>query len=386
MPPKGSRKNKPSAAAARALKEATVSSTMGSTLSGHEDQLRAAAASLASTVYAGAPSPFNDDYSDFPLKPDHPSRPCWVLPNGFIYLDATHPSYSAAYDFLVAISSPLSRPAHLHTYQLTSYSLYAASAVNFTARLIVDTLERLSKVPLRENLRTFVGRCTERYGKIKLVLKEGRYLVEAHKDDVGMLRELSEDVEIRRTRVFPVRHAQGEGEKGEGEGEGEGGGGGGGEEARENELLEKAGFLVSDAAVEMDRNLRLLDEEDTESEDEVGDEDGPFAKKLKKLDEEDPVKAAAANAAAKAKKNQSVSFEIEQKMLEVVKKRASQLDCPLMEEYDFRSSSPSPLPNFNLRPLTQIRPYQARSLSRMFGEPERGERGREGGGRFDDDI
>ena len=68
-----------------------------------------------------------------------------------------------------------------------------------------------------------------------------------------------------------------------------------------------------------------------------------------------------------AEKTKTVAFEIQQPLLEIVKKRASVLDCPLMEEYDFRSSSPAPLPNFTLRPLTKIRKYQERSLSRMFG-------------------
>ena len=39
-----------------------------------------------------------------------------------------------------------------------------------------------------------------------------------------------------------------------------------------------------------------------------------------------------------------------------------------MEEYDFRADANlSNLPNFNLRPITKIRKYQERSLSKMFG-------------------
>lgn len=51
-----------------------------------------------------------------------------------------------AYDFLVAIAEPVSRPEFVHEYKLTPYSLYAAVAVSIDTESIVRVLNRLSKV------------------------------------------------------------------------------------------------------------------------------------------------------------------------------------------------------------------------------------------------
>lgn len=43
------------------------------------------------------------------------------------------------------------------------------------------------------------------------------------------------------------------------------------------------------------------------------------------------------------------------------------MDYPLMEEYDFRGDVTTPNMNLDLKPLTRIRTYQEKSLSKMFG-------------------
>jgi DNA excision repair protein ERCC-3 len=39
----------------------------------------------------------------------------------------------------------------------------------------------------------------------------------------------------------------------------------------------------------------------------------------------------------------------------------------MLEEYDFRNDTTNPDLNIDLKPSTQIRPYQESSLSKMFG-------------------
>ena len=85
------------------------------------------------------------DFSDLPLRRDHINRPCWVCPDGIIYLEAFHELYSSAYDFLVAISEPVARPEYIHQYHLAPYILYAAVATNIHTELIIKVLSRLSK-------------------------------------------------------------------------------------------------------------------------------------------------------------------------------------------------------------------------------------------------
>ena len=50
-------------------------------------------------------------------------------------------------------------------------------------------------------------------------------------------------------------------------------------------------------------------------------------------------------------------------------KKVAKEDCryPLLEEYDFRGDVRNPNLQIDLRPSTVIRPYQEKSLSKMFG-------------------
>jgi DNA excision repair protein ERCC-3 len=165
----------------------------------------------------------NEDYTWLPLKSDHDSRPLWISPeNGHIILEGFSPIAEQAQDFLVAISEPVSRyativykiplfivqdvlmcfrrPAHIHEYKLTPYSLYAAVSVGLETEDIIEVLNRLSKVPVPDSITQFIRQCTLSYGKVKLVLKHNRYYVEsAHPETLQMLLK---DSSISTGRVY----------------------------------------------------------------------------------------------------------------------------------------------------------------------------------------
>ena len=61
------------------------------------------------------------------------------------------------------------------------------------------------------------------------------------------------------------------------------------------------------------------------------------------------------------------AFEIQEAELENVKRRCLDLDYPMMEEYDFRHDELNPTLEIDLKPSTTIRPYQEKSLGKMFG-------------------
>jgi len=73
-----------------------------------------------------------------------------------------------AYDFLIAIAEPQSRPETVHEYQLTVHSLYAAVSVGLSRDTILTVLNRLSKTFLDERLRDFVHEATQNYGKVRV--------------------------------------------------------------------------------------------------------------------------------------------------------------------------------------------------------------------------
>ena len=269
------------------------------------------------------------DFSSMPLKPDHVARPCWVCPDGHIFLEAFHELYISAYDFLVAVAEPVARPEFLHEYKLTPYSLYAAVATNIDTESIARVLSRLSKNELPESVATFVRECTKRYGKAKLVLKSNKFYVESEHPSV--LRELLRDPEISRARVSEDVGATA-------------GGGGAGEK-------DVDGFVVSTKAEEMDENLKMLREPDDDDSD----------------DEELDLEGRPVNKPSSTPALTTVSFQVKGEMVETVKRQAIELDYPLMEEYDFRNDRVNPDLPMDLKPHTRIRRYQERSLAKMFG-------------------
>ena len=106
------------------------------------------------------------------------------------------------------------------------------------------------------------------------------------------------------------------------------------------------GFVVNTKAEEMEENLRILREMDGDSDDD---------------DDDDGEGGAQKQAVAKT----TVSFQIKGDSVEVVKRRAIDLDYPLMEEYDFRNDKMNPDVPMDLKPHTKIRRYQERSLSKV---------------------
>ncbi|CAN3373344.1 hypothetical protein DIURU_001281 [Diutina rugosa] len=61
------------------------------------------------------------------------------------------------------------------------------------------------------------------------------------------------------------------------------------------------------------------------------------------------------------------SFEILNDSVEIVKRRCQEIEYPVLEEYDFRNDQRNTDLEIDLKPSTQIRPYQEKSLSKMFG-------------------
>lgn len=98
-------------------------------------------------------------------------RPLWVCPDGRIFLETFSPIYKQAYDFLIAIAEPQSRPEVVHEYMLTEHSLYAAVSVGLETDTIISVLERLSKVNLSDDIKGFIKNSTQNYGKVSQTLK-----------------------------------------------------------------------------------------------------------------------------------------------------------------------------------------------------------------------
>ena len=273
----------------------------------------------------------NNDFSYLNLKPDHDNRPLWIEPTrGRIILESFSPLATHAQDFLTTIAEPISRPNFLHEYALTPHSLYAAVSVGLDPKDIINVLDRLSKVPLPDNIRDFITSCTQSFGKVKLVLKNTKHYLES--SDPEMLQKLLKDEIIGPLRVQ-------------------------GAEDITTTAAPKLGGLVipgtktaagvAQQATDHNPSKRLTEAENVTQED-------IFATLNEEDDDEDDADAVH-------------SFEIADHGIETVQKRCLELELPVLEEYDFRNDTVNANLEIDLRPSAQIRPYQEKSLSKMFG-------------------
>ncbi|XP_043716412.1 general transcription and DNA repair factor IIH helicase subunit XPB1 isoform X2 [Telopea speciosissima] len=244
------------------------------------------------------------DFTKLELKPDHINRPLWACADGRIFLETFSPLYKQAYDFLIAIAEPVCRPESMHEYNLTPHSLYAAVSVGLETETIITVLNKLSKTKLPKEMIDFIYGSTSNYGKVKLVLKKNRYFVESPFPEV--LKKLLKDEAISRARISSEVH---------------------GNDA----------FTVSKSIGEIEgRHDELLN---------------------------------GVELAAAAEEKETHSFEIDPVQVENVKQRClpNALNYPMLEEYDFRNDTVNPDLNMELKPQAQPRPYQEKSLSKMFG-------------------
>jgi DNA excision repair protein ERCC-3 len=88
----------------------------------------------------------------------------------------------------------VSRPEFIHEYKITKDSLYAASSMGFTADRIITYLSKLSKVELDEGCVTLIRKCTDSFGKAKMVLKKSKFYVESTNPELLKTKFLRNDV------------------------------------------------------------------------------------------------------------------------------------------------------------------------------------------------
>uniref|UniRef100_A0A803W885 General transcription and DNA repair factor IIH helicase/translocase subunit XPB n=1 Tax=Ficedula albicollis TaxID=59894 RepID=A0A803W885_FICAL len=234
-----------------------------------------------------------------------------------------------AQDFLVAIAEPVCRPTHIHEYKLTAYSLYAAVSVGLQTSDITEYLQKLSKTGVPDGIIQFIKLCTVSYGKVKLVLKHNRYFVESTHPDV--IQQLLQDHVIKECRL---RNAEGE----------------------ETELITETFTSKSAISKSSEGGLGPSTSQGTDAQNkpDVPADLFEFYEQMDKDEEEE-------------EETQTVSFEVKQEMIEELQKRCIHLEYPLLAEYDFRNDSVNPDINIDLKPTAVLRPYQEKSLRKMFG-------------------
>ncbi len=97
-----------------------------------------------------------------------PSNPLIVQGDRSVLVEVDNPKYAEARDALAPFAELEKSPEHIHTYRLTSLSLWNAAAAGLTAEAMVDVLRRYSKFPLPNNLPPDLTEIVSRYGRVLL--------------------------------------------------------------------------------------------------------------------------------------------------------------------------------------------------------------------------
>uniref|UniRef100_A0A8C5QIA9 General transcription and DNA repair factor IIH helicase/translocase subunit XPB n=1 Tax=Leptobrachium leishanense TaxID=445787 RepID=A0A8C5QIA9_9ANUR len=259
------------------------------------------------------------------LKADNSSRPLWVAPDGHIFLEAFSPVYKYAQDFLVAISEPVCRPVHVHEYKLTAYSLYAAVSVGLQTSDIIEYLQKLSKTGVPDGIVQFI----KVSARLVIISACFRYFVESAHPEV--IQELLQDGVIRSCRLRTI-------------------------EGDETELITET-FTSKSAiskASESAGGPSTSQAPESQEKSDIPTDLFEFYEQMDKEEEEE-------------EETQTVSFEVKQEKIEELQKQCIHLEYPLLAEYDFRNDTMNPDINIDLKPTAVLRPYQEKSLRKMFG-------------------
>ena len=326
--------------------------------------------------------PSSRDFSSLPLKADHERRPIWVCPNGRLFLDTQSSIYRQAYDFLIAISDPVCRPQFIHEYQITSYSLYAAASLGLQTEDILSGLTRLSKVQLAPALEAFIREKTEKCGKVKLLLNRTRYFVESIYPDV--LQHLLQNPTIAGARIDDKRKAPVDSSASSASPP---------SSVIPSSALPPSASSTGTSSFYADRQaeaqrLKYTARALTQQEDDsmaVRDPATGFLLSSSAENEsalilpgtnQQKVDARAAMGLAEFERvinddlplsTKVLSFELAADRVEEVRKACNDMSYPMLEEYDFAKDNSTPDLPIHLKPSAQIRDYQEKSLSKMFG-------------------
>lgn len=211
--------------------------------------------------------------------------------------------------------------------------MYAAVSVGLQTHDIIEYLKRLSKTTIPEGIQEFIRLCTLSYGKVKLVLKHNKYFVESPHPEV--LQKLLKDPVIQQCRL---RHTE--------------------EESEEfiTQIQDKKGITPFGAAAKATPGeTKIPEAKNGDKTDAVPEDITKFYDKIDNEDEEDEANL------------KTVSFEVNQEKIEVLQKRCIEIEHPLLAEYDFRNDTVNADINIDLKPAAVLRPYQEKSLRKMFG-------------------
>ena len=118
----------------------------------------------------------------------NPQNPVIVQGDKSILLEVDNPLYQKARDVLARFAELEKSPEYVHTYRITSLSLWNAASSGLNAEAILTGLDQYSKYPVPGNVRIDIVDYVSRYGRVKLIREQGE--LQLTSDDALLLVEL----------------------------------------------------------------------------------------------------------------------------------------------------------------------------------------------------
>lgn len=105
------------------------------------------------------------------------SNPLIVQSDNTLLLEVNNPEFENARDTISPFAELEKSPEHIHTYRISPLSLWNAAASGLKYRDIMERLKKFSRYDIPEVVITTINEQMDRYGLLKLVLKDGSLLL-----------------------------------------------------------------------------------------------------------------------------------------------------------------------------------------------------------------
>ena len=233
-------------------------------------------------------------------------KPLWTSPNGYILFEIFIKTIEEIEDFLITISEPVSRTKMIQEFVLTPYALYAAVTSGMETQDVLKIIAKLSKNLLPKVVYKMIKVCTKFYGKMHLILYKHSYFI--YTPDLLLVKSLLKDTEIGNFTLNLIWQSK------------------------------------------KDYRYKKIIKNDLKNS--LNSKRNPNFNRLSNLFHTQII----------------IWLDSKKNNVEKIRRRCVELDCPLLEEYDFIHDIHVCSIKIDLNPDTRIRKYQEKALSKMFNK------------------
>ena len=122
-------------------------------------------------------------------------NPLIVQSNRSLLLEVDNPLFKEARDAIGVFAHLDKSPEYIHTYTITPLSLWNAAALGLQSGAVIARLDRYSKYPLPQNITQDIAELMDRFGKLLLITRDGRLILES--TDKDLLPNLGANSRVR---------------------------------------------------------------------------------------------------------------------------------------------------------------------------------------------